>query len=176
MCHFVCVYVMVERGIKLSSSLSPLKWLIIPSALVVAYFWKTALCLWPRAIDLVNTSDALLSALEYYLIVCSGGNKAAVWLMKEVQGAFFPAATASERPYRLRFTLALTQFAYKWESISHYCIGVILIIGLLNRIWYCTGGWCVCWDRRSPEHCFLHQWSDVVTHVSPLQSLYFLSC
>lgn len=38
--------------------------------------------------DLVNTTDALLSADEYYLIVFNKSNKAAVWLMKEVQGAF----------------------------------------------------------------------------------------
>ena len=39
-------------------------------------------------LDLVNTTDALLSADEYYLIVFSKSNNAAVWLMKEVQGAF----------------------------------------------------------------------------------------
>lgn len=39
--------------------------------------------------DPVNTTDALLSADKYYLIVFRKSNKAAVWLMKEVQGAFF---------------------------------------------------------------------------------------
>lgn len=33
-------------------------------------------------LDLVNTTDALLSADEYYLIVFSKSSKAAVWLMK----------------------------------------------------------------------------------------------
>lgn len=39
-------------------------------------------------LDLVNTTDALLSADKYYLIVFSKSNNTAVWLMKEIQGAF----------------------------------------------------------------------------------------
>lgn len=39
-------------------------------------------------VDLVNTTDALLSVDEYYLIVFSKSNNAAVCLMKEIQGAF----------------------------------------------------------------------------------------
>lgn len=59
-------------------------------------------------LDLVNTTDALLSADEYYLIVFSKSNKAAVWLMKEVQGLFpvAAAAAASEKLYSPQFTRA----------------------------------------------------------------------
>lgn len=39
-------------------------------------------------LDLVNTTDALLSADKYYLIVFSKSNNTVVCLMKEVQGAF----------------------------------------------------------------------------------------
>lgn len=40
-------------------------------------------------LDPVNTTDALLSADEYYLIVFSKSNNAAVCLMKEIRGPFF---------------------------------------------------------------------------------------
>lgn len=45
-------------------------------------------CFGWEPLDLVNTTDVLLCADEYYLIVFSKSNNAAVWLMKEVQGAF----------------------------------------------------------------------------------------
>lgn len=39
-------------------------------------------------LDLVNTTDALLSADKYYLIVFSKSNNTVVWLMQEAPAAF----------------------------------------------------------------------------------------
>lgn len=59
--------------------------------------FKDSLIYWGWApLDLVNTTDALLSADKYYLTVFSKSNEAAVLLMTKVQ-RLFPVAAPSEK-------------------------------------------------------------------------------
>lgn len=102
-------------------------------------------------LDLVNTTDALLSVRDYYLIVFTESNSAAVWLMKEVQGALSLFAAAAEEQYRLQFDLSIHSICIQMSIMLSYCIEGILIMGLLNRIRYSGRQWCSCWFRYSPE-------------------------